>query len=127
MQVGSGKFVITGGCSGLGLATATLFLSKGARVCALDLFPDSEEIQQLVSQYGADKVLVRKADVTNAAQIQAILEELYGLWGEVSGVVNCAGVLSAGKLVHRKQKYQLTPKDVMRTLRINVVGTYTGI
>ena len=109
----------------MGLATVSLFLARGAHVCALDLSTETPEIKKLQSQYGTQRLSVRKADVTNQSQIKQILTDLWNQWGEVSGVVNCAGVLSAGKVVSSNPNTLLSPENMMRTLRINVVGTFT--
>lgn len=124
MQIKGSTFFITGACSGLGLATTKHLLSKGARVIASDLKTSSDEADQLRAKYSASQLKVVQLDVTNQKAVVSALETAHKEFGVISGVVNCAGILSAGLLKHPKAKYEMTGDKLMLTLRVNVLGTF---
>lgn len=81
------KVLITGGASGIGLATARLFIAQGARVALLDNNPTT--LASAVSDLACFGVLADVAD--EAAVTQAVNESMAALGG-LDGLVNCAGI-----------------------------------
>lgn len=123
MEVNGSTFLITGACSGLGLATTKHLLSKGANVIATDLRTSGEEILSLRRDFPA-RLNVEKLDVTDQKEVVSVLERCFQKFGAIAGVVNCAGILTAGLLKHKKAKYEMTGDKLMLTLRVNVLGTF---
>lgn len=81
--------VITGGCSGIGKATAELMVRKGARVAVIDL-PD------VVSQAAHDEILAVGADVTDEQSVTAAIAQIGEAHGGIDIVVNNAGIGAQG-------------------------------
>jgi 2-keto-3-deoxy-L-fuconate dehydrogenase len=77
--------VITGGASGIGLATATLLAERGARVACLDLVPDVPE-----------PLLGLRADVTDDASVRTAVVEAADRLGGIDILVNNAGIGAQG-------------------------------
>ena len=80
--------VITGGCSGIGLATVELFLQEGARVVVGDIQDDKGA--ELVKRFGS-ALRYRRCDVTQASDIQALLQEAQLAFGGLDILFNNAG------------------------------------
>jgi 3-hydroxyacyl-CoA dehydrogenase/3-hydroxy-2-methylbutyryl-CoA dehydrogenase len=112
--------VITGGASGLGLATAEALVAKGGKVAILDR--DAERGPKAAADLGANAMFVQ-GDVTSADSIAAAVKAVVEKFGAIHICVNCAGVGSAMKTVGREN----VPHDlgVFETvLKINLIGTF---
>ena len=108
--------IITGGASGIGKATAELFITEGARVAVVDRHETAVAVPQ---KSAAIKTYV--ADVTDAVATDAIVNEVRGAWGKIDILVTAAAV-SIGKRVGE------TPIDEwQRVLNVNVGGTFGWI
>jgi len=79
---------ITGACSGIGLATAELFIAEGARVLAADI---QDEAGAALQQRHAGRLKYARCDVTQPAQIQAAVERAAAEFGGLDIVFNNAG------------------------------------
>ena len=119
----SGKVaLVTGGASGLGLATAKGLHEAGATVVILDLGATEGEVR--AKELG-DRARFAAADVTNETEVQAAVD-LAGELGGLHVLVNCAGVGWPGRVLTRDG----TPTDLERfeaVVRINLVGTFNVI
>jgi NAD(P)-dependent dehydrogenase (short-subunit alcohol dehydrogenase family) len=123
MQIaGIGAFV-TGGASGLGEATARLLAQRGASVALFDL-PRSAGAE--VAKSIGEAALFLPGDVTDAAQVEAALDEAVAAFGGIRAVVNCAGIGSAARTVGKQG--EPFPLDLFRrTIEVNLVGTFNVI
>ena len=81
--------VITGGASGLGLATAKALKEKGAKLMLLDLNEDNAKAA--VEKLGSDSSYVI-ANVTDEESVQVAIDNTVGHFGGLHIVVNCAGI-----------------------------------
>jgi 2-keto-3-deoxy-L-fuconate dehydrogenase len=83
---------VTGGGSGIGLATVRLLAARGARVAALDLDPSAaaEPVD------GAERPLALVADVTDDASVGAAVAAVIERWGGLDVLVNNAGIGARG-------------------------------
>jgi NAD(P)-dependent dehydrogenase (short-subunit alcohol dehydrogenase family) len=122
LQVEESTFFITGGGSGLGAATARLFAENGARVALADV--DEEAGKQMASQIGSSAEFVR-TDVTDEESVQDALDSVVEIFGSLNGVVNCAGIGPAAKVVGKKGVHDLGL--FTKTVEINLVGTFNVI
>ncbi|QZH60917.1 SDR family NAD(P)-dependent oxidoreductase [Mycolicibacterium farcinogenes] len=113
--------VVTGGASGLGLATARRLHDCGACVVALDL-PGAA--RGGVPQSIGPRAHFVSADVTSPDEVETALDYAAGL-GDVRIVVNCAGIATPGKVLGRGGPLPLA--DFERVMRINVSGTFNVI
>ena len=116
MQIKDNVFLITGGASGLGAATARMISEQGGKVVLADVQVEAGE--KLAAELGGKFV---KCDVTSEADGKAAVEAAQAL-GTLRGLVNCAGVAPAIKTVGKDGPH---PLDVFqRTVNINLVGTF---
>jgi NAD(P)-dependent dehydrogenase (short-subunit alcohol dehydrogenase family) len=117
MQVsGQGAF-ITGGASGLGLATARRLTVAGAHVTIVDL--GSSKGAELAEELGG---LFVAADVTSADEVQAAVAAAQAA-APLRVVVNCAGIAPPAKVLDRDGN-PTALADFERVVRINLVGTF---
>jgi NAD(P)-dependent dehydrogenase (short-subunit alcohol dehydrogenase family) len=116
MQIQNNVFIITGGASGLGAATARLLAENGAKVVIADV--QDEAGKALAAELNG--VFVR-CDVTSEADGKAVVEAATAA-GTLRGLINCAGVAPAMKTVGKDGPHAL---DVFqRVININLVGTF---
>lgn len=108
--------VVTGGASGIGLATAHLFAAAGARVAVVD-----RDGTALSSLRRADGLLAIEADVTDPAAVDEAHEAVREAFGPVTVLMTSSGV-SNGKSVE-----ECPPDEWEEVFRINVTGTYLWI
>ncbi len=119
MRIAEHTFVITGGASGLGAATAQHLVSQGATVVLLDINQAAvaEQAQQLGQQ-----ALAIACDICDAEQVQRALNTATKQFGALHGLINCAGIVGAQRILGRKGPHDL--EDFSRVLQINVVGSF---
>ncbi|KAA9157299.1 3-hydroxyacyl-CoA dehydrogenase [Amycolatopsis acidicola] len=113
--------LVTGGASGLGLATAKELLAHGARVAIVDL-PSSQG--ETVAKELGDGVVFAAADVTDEEQVTAALDKAAEL-GPLRIAVNCAGIGNAIKTVGKKGVFPLP--DFAKVVNVNLIGTFNVI
>lgn len=117
MELSNTAAIVTGGSSGLGLATARRLLAAGASVALVDL-PSSDG--QIVADSLGDDCVFAPADVTDEAAVARAVDTASGL-GPIRTLVNCAGIVVGRRLVGRKGPMPLS--DFRRVLEVNVLGT----
>ncbi|MFE3291502.1 3-hydroxyacyl-CoA dehydrogenase [Rhodococcus sp. NPDC059234] len=118
MQINDSVALVTGGASGLGLATTKALLADGASVVILDLPSSNGEV---VAKELGDRVRFAAGDVTDEASVVAALDLAESL-GPLRVTVNCAGIGNAIKTVGKKGAFPLA--DFNRVININLVGTF---
>lgn len=116
MQIKDSVFIITGGASGLGAATARMVAGQGGKVVLADV--QVEAGQQLAAELNGVFV---KCDVTSEADGQAVAAAALAQ-GTLRGIVNCAGIAPAAKTVGKDGPHAL---DLFqKVVMINLVGTF---
>jgi len=113
VEIPGRTFLVTGGGSGLGLATARMLAGAGANVVAADLKGESDTNARFVETDVTDEASV-------GAAVQAALES-----GPLHGIVNCAGVAIAEKALGRDGPHPLD--SFAKVIQINLVGTFNVI
>jgi NAD(P)-dependent dehydrogenase (short-subunit alcohol dehydrogenase family) len=113
VEVAGRTFLVTGGGSGLGAATAQLLVGEGANVVVADL--QAGNIGHFVETDVLDEASVRRA-------VDTAIEEFGGL----HGAVNCAGIGGAG-LVVGKDGEPFPLEAFRRVVEVNLVGTFNVI
>ena len=113
--------LVTGGASGLGLATVNRLVGAGASAVVLDL-PGSAG-QEVAERHG-DRVRFSPGDVTSAQDVAAALDVAERL-GTLRLAVSCAGIGPAARTVGRDGPFPLELFE--RVVRINLIGTFNVI
>jgi NAD(P)-dependent dehydrogenase (short-subunit alcohol dehydrogenase family) len=121
MDIGNSVALVTGGASGLGLATVRRLHADGAGVVIVDL-PSSQG--ETVAKELGDRVLFAAADVTDADQIATALDAAATL-GPLRITVNCAGIGNAARTVGKSGPFPLAA--FTKVVTVNLVGTFNVI
>lgn len=119
MRIADAAALVTGGASGLGLATALVLRAQGARVVILDL-PGSRGLA-LAEQHD---LFFAAADVTDEAEVTSAVDAACEL-GPLRIVVACAGVATPGRAVGRNGPLPLATFE--KVVAINLTGTFNVI
>ena len=119
MRVAEHTFVITGGASGLGAATAQHLVEQGASVLLLDI---NEAAVVAQAQQLGERALGVACDICDSEQVQQALDAGVQRFGALHGLINCAGIVGAQRILGSKGAHDLA--DFSRVLNINVVGSF---
>ncbi|OAX82588.1 hypothetical protein ACJ72_03065 [Emergomyces africanus] len=125
-------FIISGGSSGLGLATATALLTQGANVSLLDLNPPPSDISPLLSN--PTRAIYTRTDVSNTESLQYAIDATLS-WisssthSPLGGVICCAGIGYGERALPRQDPSSGSSVKTMsieafdRVIAINLRGT----
>ncbi|KQO41716.1 3-hydroxyacyl-CoA dehydrogenase [Pseudomonas chengduensis] len=119
MRIDESVFLISGGASGLGLATARELVGRGGKVVLLDI--NAEAGQQALAELGGNARFVC-ADITREEDGQAAVAQALAAFAALHGLVNCAGVAPAEKVLGRNGAHGLD--SFRRTVEINLIGSF---
>lgn len=119
MNVTDKVFLVTGGGSGLGAAVASMLTQAGGKAVLVDI--NAEAGEAMAKQLGQNAVFCR-ADVTSDADGRAVIAKAIETFGQVDGLVNCAGVAPAERILGREGAHDLD--NFARAVSINLVGTF---
>ena len=119
MQIRGSSFIVTGGASGLGAATARLMVEGGGKVLIADL--KEQEGGALVRELGAGARFAR-TDVTDEASGKATVAAALDAFGAVHGLINCAGVVHGERILGKGGLHALS--SFARVLNINLTGSF---
>ena len=119
MQLAGSVALVTGGASGLGLATATALHAAGAEVVPVDL--PSSTGEESAARLGGTFVAT---DVTDEAQVQAAVDAAVAV-GPLRVAVNCAGVGTPGLVLGKQGPLPL--EQFARVVTVNLVGTFNVV
>lgn len=115
--------VITGGASGIGLATAVRLAGHGMKICIADI--DAETLDSAAvciaghARRDADVIAVR-TDVSRIDDVQALREKAYSAFGEIAFLMNNAGTEGGGQLFGDTARWH-------RILDVNLWGVINGV
>ena len=122
MQIRDRVFIITGGASGLGAGTARLLVADGARVVLADL--NEAAGNALVAELGANSRFIA-TNVADEASARACVDAAVTAFGGLHGLVNCAGIAPAEKVLGRNGPHSL--EVFSRTVSVNLIGSFNMI
>ncbi|MEJ2554818.1 MAG: glucose 1-dehydrogenase [Anaerolineae bacterium] len=110
--------IITGGGSGIGRAAAQLFTREGAKVVVADYNAEAgENTVQTIQDSGGEAIFV-KVDVSDAEQVQHMVQSALEAYGGIDILFNNAGILLFGTIL------ETDPKDWNRLMSINLNGVF---
>jgi len=119
MMVQDKTFFVTGGGSGLGAAVGRHLLERGANVVFADI--DIARARDEAA-LGGDRAIAVQVDVTEAASVEAAIAVVTQRFGALHGVVNCAGIAPAQRIVGKEGAHSL---DLFaKVVSVNLIGTF---
>ena len=119
MELAGQTFLITGGASGLGAGTARRLAAAGANVLVADLNAAAGEA--LAKSLGHQAEFI-STDVTSEPSAQAAIDAAIQRFGALHGLVNCAGILGAARIVSREGPHDLSL--FRKVIEVNLIGTF---
>lgn len=117
MHIQDKVFMVSGAASGLGAATARMLARAGARLMLVDL--NAAALKAQASELEAGYAV---ADITQADAAQAAVDMAMSSFGELHGLVNCAGVVAGEKILGKQGAHGLD--SFSRIININLIGTF---
>jgi len=119
MKIQHARAAVTGGASGLGHAVARHVAAAGGRVTILDV---QEGLgSAAAAALGAHAGFVR-CDVTSEAEVNAAMETAARAMGGLNLLVNCAGVIGAGRVLGKSGP--MAGEFFTKVIHINLIGTF---
>jgi len=119
MQLDKVQAIITGGASGLGHAVAQHIVANGGKVALFDV---NEEKGHAAAKELGDSARFYKTDVTNEEGVTANVAAARDAMGGLNVVMNCAGILGAGRVLGKEGPMPL--KNFAGTVMVNLVGSF---
>ncbi|MDJ0917486.1 MAG: 3-hydroxyacyl-CoA dehydrogenase [Woeseiaceae bacterium] len=119
MDLQSAKAVITGGASGLGLATARRVISEGGHAVLLDV--NAEQGEAAADELGDNAIFIR-TDVCSEDEVRSAMQQAKDFMGGITLAMNCAGVAPAGRTLGREGPWPA--ENFSRVIEINLVGSF---
>ncbi len=108
--------IVTGAASGIGLAIAEKFLAEGAKV----VLSDVSDAKSVVDKYG-DKAIFYKCDVSQSAEVDALVKAAMDKFGGLDIMVNNAGIATSGSVS------DTTDEVWHKTIEVNLSGVFYGL
>ena len=119
MKIGDARAVITGGASGLGHAVAKHISARGGKVVLLDVQEGPGRSAAAALGSGAHFV---RCDVTSEIEVNAAMEAAATHLGHINLLVNCAGVVGAGRVLGKNGP--MAGEFFTKVIHINLIGTF---
>ena len=113
------KALITGGASGLGLATARRLVTSGAKVALLDI---NDEAGTAAAEELGDDASYFRTDVTSETDVTATAKDAADIIGGLNVAINCAGIIGAGRVLGREAPMELSL--FTNTIMVNLIGSF---
>ena len=122
MKIRNNTFLITGAASGLGLATAELVVREAGKVVILDI--NESDGKSAAIRLGKNAFFV-KTDVTVEEDVQNALQLTREKFGQISGIINCAGIGPAKRVVGKEGPHPLD--FFQKVIDVNLTGPFNTI
>ena len=113
--------IVTGGASGIGLATVKAFAEKGAKVVIADFNVEGgKKVEQEFKNEGHD-VLFVSVDTGNESAVESFVLDAVKTYGKLDIMINNAGIGNAAKT------HELSYEDYHNVIRVNQDGVFFGM
>ena len=122
MQIAGSTFLVSGGASGLGEATAKRLIANGGNVVIADL---NETAGRALAAALGSRALFAKVNVTSEADAAAAVALACETFGSLQGVINCAGIATGERVVGRDGPHALD--TFASVIQINLIGSFNLI
>lgn len=119
MQIEGKVFLVSGGASGLGAATAQMLIDAGASVMLVDV--NAEALGAQVEKLGGN-ARASVSDITQESAVQAAVDAAVSAFGQINGVINCAGIVGAEKILGKEGPHGLD--SFSRVINVNLIGSF---
>lgn len=112
--------LITGGAAGIGYKASRLFAEEGAIVYAIDISDKALAAiaEDKLPEGCPGKIIGKKLDVSNAADVDKVVEEIFAAHGKIDCLVNNAGITSDAQLI------KMTEEAFDRVINVNLKGVF---
>ncbi|WP_277593436.1 SDR family NAD(P)-dependent oxidoreductase [Pseudomonas chlororaphis] len=117
MHIENKVFLVSGGASGLGAATAQMLVKAGAQVMLVDL--NAEAVAAQAQQLGCRSTV---ADITDEAAAEAAVQATLKAFGGLHGLVNCAGIVRGEKILGKHGPHALA--SFSQVINVNLIGSF---
>src|SRR5262245_2168479 len=122
MDIIKRTFLITGGGSGLGAATAKLLAAHGAQVVIADI---NRETGEATAKEIGPKARFVETNVTDEESVKNAIDTAISAFGSLNGAINCAGIGIAERTVGKDAPHSLA--TFKRVIEVNLIGTFNVI
>jgi NAD(P)-dependent dehydrogenase (short-subunit alcohol dehydrogenase family) len=119
MQIAGHTFLVSGGSSGLGMACVRMLAAAGGNVVIADVNDDAGN--KLAAELGP-RVRFAHTEVTDENRVRTALGLACQAFGELQGVIQCAGIVLAERVLGKTGTHPL--EHFVRVIQINLVGTF---
>lgn len=119
MNIQNHTFLISGGGSGLGKATAQFLANQGATIIVADINENAG--MQTASEIG-DAARFAHTDVTDEASVQNAIDAALSHYGALHGAINCAGIGAVERTLHKRGPHSLAV--FTKVIGVNLIGTF---
>ena len=119
MKLGQAKAVISGGASGLGLATAQRVIETGGQVVLLDI--NDQQGEASASELG-ERAHYLNTDVSSEDSVRSAIRESAETMGGITLAVSCAGIATAGRALGREGPWPSAMFN--QVIQVNLVGSF---
>lgn len=118
MKIKDNTYIISGGVSGLGAAVCDMILENGGNAIIID-------INEIKGNNSNKKATYYIGDVADYSSIENIINSIYSDFNQIAGLINCAGIGPAKRVVGRAGA---GPIDFFqKVIHVNLIGTYNLI
>lgn len=119
MHIANKHFIVSGAASGLGAATAQMLVEAGAKVMLVDL--NAQAVEAKARELG-DNARFAVADISDEQAAQAAVDAAVSAFGSLQGLVNCAGIVGAEKVLGKRGPHGLA--SFAKVINVNLVGSF---
>ena len=119
MNIQQKTILVSGGGSGLGLATAERLVSEGANVVIVDVDPAKGAA---AAEALGTRAIFEAADVTDEASVQNAIDQALARFGALHGAVNCAGIAIGERITGKRGPHRLD--SFAKVITVNLIGSF---